>query len=432
MKRPYAEMLMVSCTLLCCALPAFPQQLEIHCIDVGQGASELIIGPDGTTILIDGGTSGMGQTQVLPYLNAIFPQGQRTLDYIICSHDHDDHYGGLNYILTHGYAATTIYHCGVNTGFGRGTAISVGTTIDLGDGAFATCIMANGNLIDETYVPPDAGDGNTRSICMLVEYGEFDYVTAGDTPDTLDDDLADALVDYVNDPSHPRHPNAPFLNPTAGVDVLHGNHHGSRYANSAYYVNKMRCEVALIPGGTDYGHVHRNAVDRLLARPTYTISCSCSSTCNQPTGVTAPPALVYRTTAGNPSDCRRALEADCPTAGHILVVTDGSTEYTVEGTYLSPVHKAIDEEDPDRDSDGDGLTDEEESQYGTSPNDTDSDDDGFTDYMEVMSGSNPNLSEQQHILRFNFQPDEAEIPETHIPDSGGTFAAARAYGWLNQ
>src|SRR6185436_2378511 len=46
---------------------------------------------------------------------------------------------------------------------------------------------------------------------------------------------------------------------------------------------------------------------------------------------------------------------------------------------------------PDVDSDGDGLTDREETnKYHTDPNDTDSDDDGFSDGDEVLEqGTNP-------------------------------------------
>jgi hypothetical protein len=42
------------------------------------------------------------------------------------------------------------------------------------------------------------------------------------------------------------------------------------------------------------------------------------------------------------------------------------------------------------DTDGDGLTDEEEADIGTNPNDPDSDDDGYTDDEEVREGTDPN------------------------------------------
>ncbi|MDD5555919.1 MAG: MBL fold metallo-hydrolase [bacterium] len=403
-------------------------ELEIHVIDVGQGASELVIGPNGTTILIDGGTSTMGRNRVLPYLNAIFPPGGRRLDYMICSHDHADHYGGLLSLLASGYSADTIYHCGANASFGRGVPIAVGTVIDLGDGAIATCVAANGLFIDGTYVAPTS-DKNTRSIAMLLQYGGFDYLTAGDMPDSRERRLADALVKYVNPPSHPHHPDRPYLDPETGVDVLHVNHHGSKYSSSAYYVNAMRPELALINGGDGYGHPTSQAVDRLLGRPFYTIACSCSSDCGRATGVTVPGALVFRTTAAS-YDCRRAIEADCPTIGNIVVITDGMADYTVEGTSMPPIRLALDQLSPDQDTDGDGLTNAQEFLYGTDPLDPDTDGDGVSDYVEVMSGSDPlDPASVPHVLHFTFQPWGLAAPPATVPDSGQSYAGTRGFGW---
>jgi hypothetical protein len=41
------------------------------------------------------------------------------------------------------------------------------------------------------------------------------------------------------------------------------------------------------------------------------------------------------------------------------------------------------------DSDGDGLTDDEERVFGTNPNSADTDGDGFTDFGESRAGSSP-------------------------------------------
>ncbi|MDP8248205.1 MAG: hypothetical protein P9M00_08720, partial [Candidatus Tritonobacter lacicola] len=322
--------------------PAFSQQLEIHTIDVGQGASELIIGPSGTTVLVDGGTSSKGRWELLPYLNTIFPPENRTLDYVIASHDDGDHYGGLNYILDNGYSANNIYHCGYNSGFGRGVPIPIGTVIDLGGGARVTCVLVNGYLIDGSHV--NVGTKNNASIGLLIEYGDFDYITAGDLGSSVEDDLAQVLVTYINPPDHPYHPNEPYLDPQYGVDVMHPNHHGSRYSTSTTYVNLLRCEVAAINGGTGYSHPTQDAVDRLLGRQFYT--CSCCSAYGEPTGVTVPAAEVYRTTPepdpGDP-DCERATEEDCPTISDIIVKYGGGSSYSVEGASMGVSYRNVDE-----------------------------------------------------------------------------------------
>lgn len=410
------------------------QDLQIHCIDVGQGSSELIIGPDGTTILIDGGTSSMGRTDVLPYLDTIFPPGSRTLDYVICSHDHSDHYGGLNYVLDNGYAAGTIYHCGGATyGFGRGVPIPVGTTMELGSGAVATCVLANGHFIDGTSISVGS-DKNGQSICLLVEYRGFDYITAGDLPGSLEDDLAEMLVNYINPSEHPIHPDEPYLNSESGVDILHVNHHGSRYSSYPQYVNLLKCEIAVINGGTSYGHPHRDAVDRLLTRQTYTISCSCSggsSTCGRSTGITVPGAEVYRTTAGG-VDCRRSPEGDCPTIGDIIIITDGSLNYSVEGTSMERFFKDIDQSSGEDDSDGDGLTDGEENDIGTDPLKADTDEDGYGDLIEIRCGS-PAIALSAQLkpetIGINIQPREAALSGKNAPDFGDDYTSQRGFGW---
>ena len=315
MNRIYHILILLGLIAIVRPEPACPQGLEIHCIDVGQGSSELIIGPDGTTILIDGGTSSKGRDEVIPYLDALFSPATAVLNYIIASHDHDDHYGGLNYIIDHsGYSIDSIYHCGDNASFGEGTQIPLGTIINLGDGARATCIGRYGEFIDGST---GATDDNNESVCLLIEYGGFDYITSGDLADN-EDELSTALIEYP--------PSDPYLDPAYGADVIHVNHHGSDGASHSYYVNRLKHEVALINGGTNYGHPCWTAVDRLKGRANY--SDGSGATGVTWTGCTS----VYRTTYDDPVD-GRAPEWDCPTLGDIVVTYDGCAEnYYVAGT----------------------------------------------------------------------------------------------------
>ena len=54
--------------LSCAVLGQFAPSglLEIHYINVQQGGSTLIIGPNGTTILMDAGNNGKGTSEVVP------------------------------------------------------------------------------------------------------------------------------------------------------------------------------------------------------------------------------------------------------------------------------------------------------------------------------------------------------------------------------
>ena len=68
--------------------------LSVHFINVGQGDCSLIIS-NGETALIDAGEAENADT-VVSYLNS---QGIKRLDYVIVSHPHSDHMGGLSIVL---------------------------------------------------------------------------------------------------------------------------------------------------------------------------------------------------------------------------------------------------------------------------------------------------------------------------------------------
>jgi outer membrane protein assembly factor BamB/beta-lactamase superfamily II metal-dependent hydrolase len=301
-------------------------EMRIYAIDVGQGSSELVIGPNNTTILIDGGRTGAGPT-LKSYLDTIPALGDHVIDYVIASHDDGDHYEGLNYILDNGYSATTIYHCGGDhSGFGRGVAITVGSSVDLGNGANILCVVANGHLINGATFSPSVD--NNQSIGLLIKYGGFHYLTAGDLQGDYDGEGEGPLGDVLR-----TYPSGSPLLSAQGIDVLHVNHHGSRFSTTAGYLNNLKPEVAVINNGLpymDYGHPHKDAIDRLLARTTYT--CGCCDTYQQSTGVTVPAvAGIYQTAEGDTSDCR--VSTDGTVAGNIVITYDGSSAYYyVNGT----------------------------------------------------------------------------------------------------
>ena len=65
--------------------------LEVHYIDVGQADSALLL-CGGQSMLIDGGNVD-DSSLVVSYLER---QGVEQLDYLVCTHAHEDHVGGLS------------------------------------------------------------------------------------------------------------------------------------------------------------------------------------------------------------------------------------------------------------------------------------------------------------------------------------------------
>lgn len=74
--------------------------LRITAIDVGQGDAILIEFPNRSTILVDAGPRSLnydaGERIVLPFLKR---KGIRSLDYVVLSHPHSDHIGGVAIVL---------------------------------------------------------------------------------------------------------------------------------------------------------------------------------------------------------------------------------------------------------------------------------------------------------------------------------------------
>ena len=77
--------------------------LEVHFIDVGQADAALVL-CDGESMLIDGGNSEDSDV-IYTYLEK---QKVEELDYMVCTHAHEDHVGGLSGALTYASVDTAL------------------------------------------------------------------------------------------------------------------------------------------------------------------------------------------------------------------------------------------------------------------------------------------------------------------------------------
>lgn len=218
-------------------------EFAVHFIDVGQADAALVI-CSGKTMLIDGGNKE-DSNLIYSYLQK---QNITHLDYVVCTHAHEDHVGGLSGALTAATVGTvmapvTDYNTSAFRDFvtkteERGREITVpkaGDRFLLGDATV-------------TVVGPlkEYDDPNNTSIVLRVVYGETSFLFTGDMETTAETDLLDAGVELRS-------------------TVLKVGHHGSNTSTSYRFLREVAPTYGVISVGTDneYGHPTETVLSRL-------------------------------------------------------------------------------------------------------------------------------------------------------------------------
>ncbi len=221
---------------------------SVHYIDVGQGDCSLIV-CEGKTMLIDAGDNGH-ESDVINYLRS---QNIDKLDYIVASHQHSDHIGGLAEVITEFGCDTLIMPRltkaqtptnSTYTAFLKAIKESKIKTLASNPGD----IYNLGSAVIEIYGPvtDDAEDINNMSIVMKATYVANSFLFTGDAEkeEELEIISTDADLD---------------------CDVLKVGHHGSSTSSCKEFLAEATPEICVIQVGenNDYGHPHNSALKRL-------------------------------------------------------------------------------------------------------------------------------------------------------------------------
>lgn len=197
------------------------QTLQIYHIDVEQADATLIISPVGSTLLIDSGKNGHGSR-----IKEIMQQaGVTHIDYFVCTHYHEDHYGGIDDLANDPQITIGLTYDRGDKEFlpeeklngstfedyeetvgNLASHLTRGETIPLDSEMIITCISSGGVVLTEEP-PVHAVHENDMSISLLIQYGVFRYFIGGDIEHTTEEKIA--TRDLVLD-----------------VDVYQANHHG--------------------------------------------------------------------------------------------------------------------------------------------------------------------------------------------------------------
>ncbi len=222
-------------------------EIQIHVIDVGQAESILVRSNYGN-ILIDAGTND-SEADIRAHLDAC---GVDTIDYLICSHPHDDHIGGADMVIDCFAVGTVFMSSASEESFPRealegriekynidAVYPSPGDEYTLGD--IKIKFLAPLEYTDDT---------NNMSLVFKLTYGEMDFLFTGDITSKSEKLMLDAYSAAELD-----------------CEFLKLAHHGANTASSAEFLTAVSPQIAVSSSGkdNDYSHPRGEVLARLAA-----------------------------------------------------------------------------------------------------------------------------------------------------------------------
>jgi beta-lactamase superfamily II metal-dependent hydrolase len=240
------------------------QALRLYFVDVEGGQATLIVSPAGQSMLVDTGWPTEGARDAQRIAAAMKKAGVGTLDYLVITHYHADHVGGMEQLASRVKFRNVITH---------GPTTETGTTADTMMATFRSTLAASGakeivtkpgdtiplqgidvkvlasnrqlieapakgapNAVCEGVVPrPTDRSDNSASVGMLFTFGNFRFLDLGDLTQDLEFQMA-CPVNRIGD-----------------VDLFLTTHHGSGQSNAPVLVHALNSRVAIMNNGARKG-----------------------------------------------------------------------------------------------------------------------------------------------------------------------------------
>ncbi len=219
-----------------------------HFIDVGQGDSTLLASPGGKYMLIDCGPTDNSR-YLVKYLKDF---GVESLEYLLITHPHEDHYGGAESIIENFGVENLIIHEAFaneypydmlideleNSKYTDDAAVAFAKPGDTFE--FAGCAQ----FMIIAPESPDKKDLNNASLCLKMIFGSTSFLFTGDAEKSLEREM---LANGYN----------------LSADVFQAGHHGSSTSNTKAFVEAADPKFAVISceKDNDYGHPHKETLE---------------------------------------------------------------------------------------------------------------------------------------------------------------------------
>ncbi|HKV25826.1 MAG TPA: MBL fold metallo-hydrolase [Candidatus Acidoferrum sp.] len=247
--------------------PSSHEGLRIYFVDVEGGQSTLFVTPAGKSLLIDTGWPGNNGRDADRIVAAAKLAGVSKIDFVLLTHYHEDHTGGVPQLAAKIPIGTFIDH-GVNREPGQGATEDAwqayqkllatgkykriiakpGESLPV-PGLEVKVISADGNLIEK----PLEGAGDENSVCKTTEAPAADHTENARSLGVLITfhklrilDLGDLTKDKERELMCP-------VNKLGKIDIFVISHHGSSLSDSPELVDGIAPRVAIMDNGATKG-----------------------------------------------------------------------------------------------------------------------------------------------------------------------------------